>query len=176
MGRATRRRPRPTGPHAGIFQGHSPCSPSILLKLLRLIRLSGGRALGAPGPSWMISFPTLMSFLWYASRPHVLTCSLIPIRRSVFMFGAAAADQSRPSSSKASHPERSTGRCCSTATRSAASTFIFSQMLRSSAAEEFNTAEIHSSSSTLWIFAVAVVAGFVVLGEDYQLSVSPCYP
>ena len=103
-------------------------------------------------------------------RPHVLACSLIPFRRSVFMFGAATADQSRPSSLKASHPERSTGRCRSTATRSAASTFIFSQMLRSSAAEEFNTAEMHSSSSTLWIFAVAVVAGFVVLGEACQLT------
>ena len=150
----------------------SKVTPLVRLKLLRLIRdnRAGGRALGVPVPSWMISLPTLMSFLWYASRPHVLTWSLIPIRRSVFMFGAAAADQSRPISSKASYPERSSGRCHSTTTRSAASTLILSQMVKSSAAEEFNTAEMHSSSSALWILVVAVIAGLVVFGEADQLS------
>lgn len=43
MGRATRRRPRPAGVNAGVFQG--------------------GRTLGAPGPSLFISLPALASFL-----------------------------------------------------------------------------------------------------------------
>ena len=126
MGRATRRRPRPTGPNAGVFQG--------------------GRALAAPGPSWVIGLHSLAS----------LFCVLI--------LGATW-PKGKPRPLRATHPERSTGRCRSTA-RSAASTFIFSQMLRSSTAEELNKAEMqHSSSSNLCIFAVAVIAGLLVFGE-----------
>ena len=66
---------------------------------------------------------------------------------------------------RATHSERSTGRCRSTATGCAASGFIFLQLLGLSSAEEFDTPEVPSASSTLSVLAVVLAAGLVAFGE-----------
>lgn len=123
MGRATRRRPRPTGLNAGVFQG--------------------GRTLGAAGPGFDIGLPALVTFL---------CCAIL---------GTAA--QTKPPK-KATQPERSTGRCRSTATRSATSAFFFSQLLGLGSAEELRHSELPSPSSALSVLGIVLGIGLVVLG------------
>ena len=87
---------------------------------------------------------------------------LIRIGRSVLVLGAAAAPSQQPPK-KATHPERSTSGC-----RSTARGFIFLQLLGlGSAREDFDTSELPSASSTLSMLAVVLVAGLMAFGEAY---------
>ena len=172
MGRATRRRPRPTGLNTGVFQGRS-----LPVRVIRpplemtsfMCQLLGGRTPGDPGPSLNVTFSAFATFLWYTRRtPHlVLPASLILIDRSCAVLGAATTDEPPK---KASQPQRSTGGCRSTATGSVASALIFSQMLGLGSAES-NSPELPSPPSDLLVLAVILVAGLVVVGEAYWLSV-----
>lgn len=121
--------------------------------------------------------------LWYArcTLYHMLSASLILIGRSCAVLGTAA--QTKPPK-KVTQPERSTGRCRSTGTRSATSAFLFSQLLELGSAEEFRTSELPSPSSTLSVLGIMLGVGLVVIGEAHWLaaclylpiiqSVSPC--
>ena len=104
MGRATRRRPRPTGLNAGVFQGrasqltlrqsvtthgtdshhtatiHEPLPPHDSASLR--VTILGGRTLAATGPSWVISLPTLASYLWCARESLTPRCSSADSHRS----------------------------------------------------------------------------------------------
>ena len=175
MGRATRRRPRPTGLNGGVFQGHllipaeGHLSPSLKIRrLTATVTILGGRALAAPGPGLDVSLPALMGFLWYARRtPYLmLSASLILIGRSCAILGTAAQTKAPK---KATQPERSTGRCRSTATRSATSAFFFSQLLGLGSAEELRHSELPSPSS-LSVLGIVLGIGLVVLGEAYWLA------
>ena len=121
----------------------------------------------------IISFPALASFLWYTRRtPHLtLPAPLIPIGRSVLYLGAATEPPK-----KATQPERSASRCRSTATGSATSALVFSQLLGLGSAEEFHNSELPSPSSALSVVAVVLVAGLVVFGDAYWLCSSVSTP
>ena len=121
-----------------------------------------------------ISLPALASFFWYTLRtPHLaLPASLIPIGRSVLFLGAAPTEPPK----EATQPERSTGRCRFTATGSATSAFVFSQLLGLGSAEEFHNSELPSPSSALSVLAVVMVAGLVGFGEANWLCFSGCAP
>ena len=144
MGRATRRRPRPTGfLNAGVFQGHRPplTTPSRSCGYFL-----GGRTLSAPGPSLIISLPAFASFLWYARRtPYSMPASLSRSDCSMVVLGPAAPTEPT-SSSKATQRERSTGRYHFTAMRRASSLFIFSHLLGFGSADRENS---RSRSATL---------------------------
>ena len=171
MGRATRRRPRPTGLNAGVFQGHRPplTTPSTSCGCFL-----GGRILGAPGPSLIISLPALTSFLWYDRRTPYFTmpASLSRSDCSTVVLGAAAPTEP-PSSSKATQRERSTGRYHFTAMGRASSAFIFSHLLGFGSAEDSSSQELPSpsNSSALSVLTVVLIAGLVALGETHWLSV-----
>ena len=122
----------------------------------------------------IISLPALASFFWYTLRtPHLaLPASLIPIGRSVLFLGAAPTEPPK----KATKPERSTGRCRFTATGSATSAFVFSQLLGLGSAEEFHNSELPSPSSALSVLAVVLVAGLVGFGEANWLCSSVSAP
>jgi hypothetical protein len=77
------------------------------------------------------------------------------------VLGTAA--QTKPPK-KVTQPERSTGRCRSTGTRSAISAFLFSQLLELGSAEEFRTSELPSPSSTLSVLGIMLGVGLVVIG------------
>jgi len=97
----------------------------------------------------------------------MLSASLILIGRSCAILGTAA--QTKPPK-KATQPERSTGRCRSTATRSATSAFFFSQLLGLGSAEELRHSELPSPSSALSVLGIVLGIGLVVLGEAYWLA------
>ena len=140
-------------------------SSALPLKINSLLwQFVGARTLGAPGPSLVISFSAFASFLWYTHRTPclMLPASLIHIDRSCAVLGAAGSSEPPK---KATQPERSTGRCRSTATGSVTSAFFFSQMLGLGSAET-NSPELPSRSTALSVLAVVlVVAGLVVFGE-----------
>ena len=118
----------------------------------------------------IISLPALASFFWYTLRtPHLaLPASLIPIGRSVLFLGAAPTEPPK----KATQPEPSTVGCRFTATGSATSAFVFSQLLGLGSAEEFHNSELPSPSSALSVLAVVLVAGLVGFGEANWLCFS----
>ena len=158
------------------------------LKILRLtVTFLGGRALAAAGPSLNISVPTLASFFWYARRAFdlTLTASLICFGRSLVILGSMAPTQPPPTSSKAAHPERSTGRCRSKATGRATVLFFLFQLLGLSSAETLDPLELPASPSSVSVWAVLLIIGLLLFGEAcylYDVSpyhsdfISPCLP
>ena len=96
----------------------------------------------------------------------MLPASLILIGRSCAILGTATQTKAPK---KATQPERSTGRCRSTATRSATSVFFFSQLLGLGSAEELRHSELPSPSS-LSVLGIVLGIGLVVLGEAYWLT------
>jgi hypothetical protein len=101
-----------------------------------------------------------LSRAFFGTSYLTLPALLIPIGRSVLFLGAAPTEPPK----KATQPERSTGRCRSTATGSATSAFVFSQLLGLGSAKIDNP-ELPSPSSALSVVAVVLVAGLVVFGE-----------
>ena len=110
-------------------------------------------------PLWQAFFGTLAERL-------TLPASLSRIGRSAAVLGAAAEQNQQSRLTKATHPARSFGRCRSMAT-SATTAFFVLQLLGFSSADEFDTQESPSSSSTLMVLAVMLAAGLVVLGEAH---------
>ena len=133
-----------------------------MTSLMTLCQFSGGRTCGAPEPSSIVTFSAFASFLWYTRRTPclMLPASIILIDRSCAVLGAAGSSEPPK---KATQPERSTGRCRSTATGSVTSAFFFSQMLGLGSAES-NSPELPSPPSDL---SVILLAGLVVFGEAY---------
>ena len=90
---------------------------------------------------------------------------LFCIGRSLLSILGAAPEPKQPKSSSATQSGQPTSRCRSTATGSAASGFIFLQLLGLGSAEEFDTSELPSATSTLSVLAIALAAGLVTFGE-----------
>ena len=128
----------------------------------------GGRTLGAPGPSLIVTFSAFASFFWYTRRTPRVARFPHFIDRSCAVLGAAASSEPPK---KASKPERSTGRCRSTATGSATGAFLFSQMLGLGSAEEFHNSELSSPPSALSVLGIMLAVGLVAFGEAYRLAV-----
>ena len=103
----------------------------------------------------------------------MLPASLTLIDRSCAVLGAAGSSEPPK---KASQPQRSTGRCRSTATGSATSAFFFSQLLGLGSAEEFRNSEPPSLSSALSVLGIMLGVGLVVFGEAHWLAVCPYLP
>ena len=174
MGRATRRRPRPTGLNAGVFQGlPTPFGESpAALNILRLTPVTIGR--------WANTRCSWTEFNYYLLRsrelslvrsPHTpprVARSLILIGRSCAILGTAAQTKAPK---KATQPQRLTGRCRSTATGSATSALFFSQLLGLGSAKEFRNSELPSPSSALSVLAVILIVGLVAFGEAYWRAV-----
>ena len=142
-----------------------------LLKMTSLMcQFSGGRTCGAPEPSSIVTFSAFASFLWYTRRTPclMLPASLILIDRSCAVLGAGGSSEPPK---KATRLERSTGRCRSTATGSATSAFIFSQLLGLGSAEEFHISDLPSPSSALSVLGIMLAVGLVAFGEAYWLVV-----
>ena len=147
------------------------------LRILRLTVILGGRALASAGPSLNVSFPALASFLWYTRRALdlALTASLICFGCSLLILGSMAPTQPPPTSSKAAHPERSTGRCRSKTTGRATILCFLFQLLGLSSAETLDPPELPASPSSVSVWAVLLIVGLLLFGEPCFYSLT-CLP
>ena len=94
-----------------------------------------------------------------------LTASLICFGGSLVILGSTAPTQPPPTSSKAAHPERSTGRCRSKATGRATILFFLFQLLGLSSAETLAHPELAPSPSSVSVWAVLLIIGLLLFGE-----------
>ena len=87
-----------------------------------------------------------------------------------------APTQPPPTSSKAAHPERSTGRCRSNATGRATGLCFLFQLLGLSSAEKLDPPELPASPSSVSVWAVLLIVGLLLFGEAcFLYSVFPHY-